>query len=428
MNPSGQKPRSPLRQVGGSVLVITLFIALLLGMVLTSYLLLIRAQNVSVARSQAWHTALTAAEAGVEEALAQLNVAPLTTNLAFDAVWRSEADGYVLDQPRNLNVGPNLAGSSYSVRILSATPPVVSASIYATGYASVPAISVTLTRTLEVTTTNAPLFSVGAVVRDGFNLNGYSFTADSYDSDSWLYSNKIAGGKYDPNKRKQNGGVASTLGILNASQVEILGPLFLGATAADNFASDFPVFNDFNADLPEVTTPVLPGSVSAPGGRWFDEIYYDYWLDKPQHQTVSLDGSVRVKDAVHAVLYVTGNVNITNLWIGEDASLKLYVGGGNAIIGRLFVAEAAAAFQYYGLPGNTNIVLAETTNFIGTIYAPNACLTTAGSGSALDFQGALAVQSAELFKHFRLHYDENLHRSPVHGPLRGFIVTGWREL
>ncbi|MCW5554593.1 MAG: hypothetical protein KIS67_20835 [Verrucomicrobiae bacterium] len=414
--------------MSGSVLVITLFIALLLGMVLTSYLLLIRAQNVSVARSQAWHAALTAAEAGVEEALAQLNVTPLATNLAFDAAWRSEADGYVLDQPRNLNVGPNLAGSSYSVRILSATPPVVSASIYATGYANVPAISATMTRTLEITTTNAPLFSVGAVVRDGFNLNGYSFTADSYDSDSWLYSNKSAGGKYDPNKRKQNGGVASTLGILNASHVEIMGPLFLGAGGTNDFASDFPVFNDFNADLPEVTTPVLPGNVSAPEGRWYNAIYYDYWLDKDQHQIVSLDGSVRVKDNVQTVLYVTGSVNITNLWVGEHASLKLYVGGGNAIIGRMFVAESASAFQYYGLPGNTNIVLAGTTNFIGTIYASNARLTTTGGGSTLDFQGALAVKSAELFQHFRLHYDENLHRSPVHGPLRGFIVTGWREL
>lgn len=428
MKPAGPTQRWLRPPVTGSVLVITLFIALLLGMVLTSYLLLIRAQNVSVARSQAWHAALTAAEAGVEEALAQLNVTPLATNLAFETAWRPEASGYVLDQPRNLNVGPNLAGSSYSVRILSATPPAISAYIYATGYANVPAISATMTRTLEITTTNAPLFSVGATVRDGFNLNGYSFTADSYDSDSQLTSNKDAGGKYDPNKRMQNGGVASTLGFVNASSVEIMGPLFLGTSATGGFASEFPVFNDFNADLAEVTTPVMPGNVSAPQGRWVSEVFYDYWLDKTQHRATSLNGSVRVKDNVNTVLYVIGNVNITNLWIGEDASLKLYVGGGNAILGSIFVAESAAAFQYYGLSGNTNIVLAGTTNFIGTIYAPNARLTTAGSGGALDFQGALAVKSADLFKHFRLHYDENLHRSPVNGPLRGFIVTGWREL
>ncbi|MBE0545922.1 MAG: hypothetical protein IH623_31725 [Verrucomicrobia bacterium] len=417
MNPSGQIPRSPLRQIGGSVLVITLFIALLLGMVLTSYLLLIRAQNVSVARSQAWHTALTAAEAGVEEALAQLNVAPLTTNLSFDLAWRSESGGYVLDQPRNLNVGPNLAGNSYAVRLASAVPPTASAIIYATGYANVPAISATLTRTLEVVTTNAPLFTVGAVVRDGLNLNGYNFMADSYDSDSWPY-------KYDPNNRKQNGDVASTLGILNAASVDILGRLFLGATATNNPAPEFDVLSDFNADFPEVTTPALPGNVNPPDSRYG----YDYYLDRSQHRATSLNGSVRVKDNVNTVLYVTGDVNITNLRIGDNASLKLYVSGGSTSLGPMFVAASASAFQYYGLPGNTNIALAGTTNFIGTIYAPNARLTAVGGTSALDFQGALVVKSADLFKHFRLHYDENLQRAPVRGPLRGFIVTSWREL
>jgi hypothetical protein len=421
MNPSAQKPRSPLRQIGGSVLVITLFIALLLGMVLTSYLLLIRAQNVSVARSQAWHTALTAAEAGVEEALAQLNVAPLTTNLSFDLAWRSEIGGYVLDQPRNLNVGPNLAGNSYAVRLVSAVPPTASAIIYATGYANVPAISVTLTRTLEVVTTNAPLFTVGAVVRDGLNLNGYNFMADSYDSDSWPY-------KYDPNNRKQNGDVASTLGILNAASVDILGRLFLGATATNNPASEFDVLSDFNADLPEVTTPALSGNVGVPGPKSVGGTFYDHWLEKDQYQASSVNGYVGVKDNVNSVLYVTGDVNITNLRIGNNASLKLYVGGGSTTIGSVFVTGSASALQYYGLPGNTNIALAGTTNFIGTIYAPNARLTAAGGAAPLDFEGALAVKSADLFKHFRLHYDENLQRSPVNGPLRGFIVTAWREL
>src|SRR6267378_2759623 len=57
----------------GSALLVTLFVttALLIG--IGSYLLLVRAQYVSVARSQAWNAAMTMAESGAEEALAQLN-------------------------------------------------------------------------------------------------------------------------------------------------------------------------------------------------------------------------------------------------------------------------------------------------------------------------------------------------------------------
>ena len=58
-----------------SVLFITLILAGLLGLTLGSYLYWVRTQNLLVSESQAWNTALTIAEAGVEEGMAQLNVA-----------------------------------------------------------------------------------------------------------------------------------------------------------------------------------------------------------------------------------------------------------------------------------------------------------------------------------------------------------------
>src|ERR1041384_2802834 len=61
------------QQEEGSVLMVSLFIAFLFGMFLFSYLYLVRNQNMLVRRSQAWNSALTLAEAGAEEALAQLN-------------------------------------------------------------------------------------------------------------------------------------------------------------------------------------------------------------------------------------------------------------------------------------------------------------------------------------------------------------------
>ena len=52
---------------------LTIIAACLLGLTLGSYLLMVRAESVSVARSQAWNAALVVAGGGVEEALAALN-------------------------------------------------------------------------------------------------------------------------------------------------------------------------------------------------------------------------------------------------------------------------------------------------------------------------------------------------------------------
>src|SRR6266446_5419071 len=59
--------------VAGSVLLVTLATCVILGVLMGSYLSMIKSQHFSVARAQAWHGALVVAEAGVEEAMAQLN-------------------------------------------------------------------------------------------------------------------------------------------------------------------------------------------------------------------------------------------------------------------------------------------------------------------------------------------------------------------
>src|ERR1043166_899812 len=58
----------------GSVLIITLLISVILGITLGGYLYWVRTQNLLVAESQAWNSALVIAEAGIEEGMAQINV------------------------------------------------------------------------------------------------------------------------------------------------------------------------------------------------------------------------------------------------------------------------------------------------------------------------------------------------------------------
>ena len=73
MNHPSREPAWNRQADEGSVLLITVFTALIIGITLGSYLLMVRAQSVAVARSQAWNAALVMAQAGVEEALAALN-------------------------------------------------------------------------------------------------------------------------------------------------------------------------------------------------------------------------------------------------------------------------------------------------------------------------------------------------------------------
>src|SRR5437660_835092 len=56
-----------------SVLLITMGICAILGILMASYLSMAQTQRFSVARAQAWNSALVVAEAGVEEAMADLN-------------------------------------------------------------------------------------------------------------------------------------------------------------------------------------------------------------------------------------------------------------------------------------------------------------------------------------------------------------------
>jgi len=57
----------------GSVLLVTLCTAWVIGIALVSYLTLIANQNRTTYHSQSWSACIPVAEAGIEEALTQLN-------------------------------------------------------------------------------------------------------------------------------------------------------------------------------------------------------------------------------------------------------------------------------------------------------------------------------------------------------------------
>ena len=72
----------------GSVLLVSLGTALIIGATLASYLLLVQNQSASVARSQVWNDTMVVTEAGIEDALQLVNKHAATPNLPG---WTNDA-------------------------------------------------------------------------------------------------------------------------------------------------------------------------------------------------------------------------------------------------------------------------------------------------------------------------------------------------
>src|SRR5439155_20052749 len=186
------KLRNSSRQRGGAV-VIALFTVGILGISLASYLSLVRAQNLSTVRSQAWNSALPLAEAGVEEAFAQIYY--FQTNVNGNG-W-SPSGTNAFSKTRQIGTG------SYTASITPTNPPSIrctgSALLqegnFSTGYVS---------RTVFVTTSREALFAKAMVAKGQIDFNGNNIKTDSFDSADPSYS---SGGQYNKGKTKDNGDV-----------------------------------------------------------------------------------------------------------------------------------------------------------------------------------------------------------------------------
>ena len=437
--PTGFANATTTPRVGesGSIMMITVIAACLLGITLGSYLLMVRAESVSVARSQAWNAALAVAGAGVEEALAALNqnAAGQLSNWGPPDIstsgWPHSPIGYG-PISRALTSG-SITNGTYSVFITTNLPSI----IYSTGYVTVPALSARISRVIRViTTTNVPLFTVAAAAKTNiilaYNLNNLS---DSFDS---------AVAPYSTQTNKSNGGLACMSGTVDLGYRRAFGDVLLGPTAqlADN-ESQYVVGkmrNDFNAEFPDITLPSKAGWMSNMPSYTNSGVVYKYACpvscgsSQNYDVTGGLNGSLYVAPTVDARLAISGNVTISNLYIAGGGKLTVFMSGANfTLTGKMTVESGYSTnFCYLGLPGNTTFRLpphssgTNISNFFGTVYAPGANLSGDGDYSN-DYRliGSFVAGSINLVGWFSFHYDENLLRV---GPRRGYLVSSWQEL
>ena len=204
----------------------------ILGITLGSYLLVARSQHVSAVYSQSWHEALTLAEAGVEEALAKMNGAGISTAVPAGVDFAS-----------SVPVHRRLGSGVYEFSVVAG--PGSGATIYATGYVTVARLSSIVSRSIMVTTTNGSLFTAAVAARTNLAMTRTTTTfSDSFDST-------------DPRlQTRNNGEVACLAGSVNLGSSKIDGNLSLGPSgtnASSRVAGK--IFHDLNLDLPDVSAP-----------------------------------------------------------------------------------------------------------------------------------------------------------------------------
>ncbi|MEY4387377.1 MAG: hypothetical protein RLY20_2660 [Verrucomicrobiota bacterium] len=416
----------------GSILMVTIISGLLVGMVLASYLALVRHQNATVARAQDWNAALGAAEAGVEEALAQLTHVPLTTNINRSANgWQlATVDGVACYRVSSRTV---LKGS-YDVRFTDTPQPV----IYVTGTIVNSALNASLTRSLEVRTTNAPFFNVGMAALMNIKMNGNNIMTDSYISTNSLYS---TGGRYAPAKARKNGNVASVNGVIDVGNANINGDLLTGPTGNYSVGANGVLtgsyYNDFNAQYQDVKDPVNLASFLPPTAAMQNQkitttegtITYPYaFYGSGNYRMLGFKGAIYVGTNVQVTVYVEGNVSGSDkFFLAPGAKLTFYMKGDNFKASGLVNNGGNTQFLYLGLPSNTSVQFTGNASFTGMIYAPQADFTMNGGGSGgstTDFSGACVVKSVNMNGDMSFHYDEAL---STLGPTI-YKAMSWREL
>jgi Tfp pilus assembly protein PilX len=431
------------KRLEGAALFISLIITFVLGVGLASYLMLVQTEKMSAVRSQSWNAGLTAAEAAVEEAMAQLNPSAILFTNGNANIDRG-ANGWTFSNGLYRSPLRSMANGQYAAAITADAMP----TIYATGYVQLPTMTNSIIRTIKVNTKMAGLFRGAMAARVNVDFKGFNVSTDSFDSND---PNHSTNGLYDAAKRKANGDVASTAGFINVQNAKVMGTLFtapngsyeVGANGSvgdvawvsggNTGLQDGHYKNDFNVDFPEVLPPYTTGLNPAPKivlGTNYTWVLgsADYYYDDPKGASFK-SGDVILVTSPGARLYVTGDFTMqgsSQIQIAPGASLEIFVGGANASITSVNSPGNCAAFKYFGLRSNTSVSISGNDNFLGSIYAPSAEFSLGGGGKdPIDFQGACAVSTIKMNGHFNFHFDENLIKK---GPLSGYMIASWNEI
>ena len=198
--------------------------------------------------------------------------------------------------------------------------------------------------------------------------------------------------------------------------IKDLGATITGETRAST--EEFP--------LPAVTVPDILLSIPSNGTIKNDTLIssdakYDS-IDLKNNKTITIEGDV--------VLYVTGDVTLNNsaeLLIEDGASLILYLGGNlESKNSSSFNNETQDPknFQIYSLDSSESIRFKNSSDFYGVIYAPE---TEVIIDNSADIYGSVVAKKFEQNNSSDFNYDASLRDADWDDAFVRFAITNWCE-
>lgn len=181
-------------------------------------------------------------------------------------------------------------------------------------------------------------------------------------------------------------------------------------------------------ELPQITVPewlealpsggVITSNITISSSAKYDKI------NLGNSKIITIDGPVS--------LYIIGDIILKNsaeirIIDGNDVSLTLYVGGNIAVDNSAAInnlTEDATVLKIYGLEGCESIVLKNSTDFYGAIYAPNASIVMMNSG---DVFGSVIGNSVDQKNSADFTYDVSLKEVSIEEEGVRFVIKQWQE-
>jgi len=434
-------------QTRASALILTLLTATIIGIALASYLVLVNNQNLSVARSLAWNSAIPVVESGVEEALTQIyyygytNLHPNNWTLGSDGLYHKSrvvgTDGSYWDATIRPVNPPVIESTGYVLAPLSPVAPVgMILGTVDSGQSTARYVS----RKVRVTTRKARSVGAGLTAKGKISFSGGGLL-DSFSSSDPVFSTN---GKYDAAKRKSGGKALSNSSIPDAIHVDsahIYGSAVTGpdgtVTTSSGSVGDAGwnsvqtgvqsghSADDANVDFPDVLVPFTDG-YSTPGSGSYGGTNFNWVVGEGNYtmNSINVSGGKSLVVTGKAVLYVPGDFLTSStgfIYVAPGASLQLYVGGKFVVSGSGIVngTDRADKLAVWGLNSCKTVSYSGNAEFIGTVYAPYAAFGFSGSAGAC---GAFTASTVSISGGASVHYDEVLTAGP------GYIVASWNEI
>src|SRR5436190_5960335 len=363
---------SAIRHKQGVALVVTMVLGGIVGVLMLSYLLMIDNQDRSVARGQAWNKALVVAEAGVEEAMAQLNASGVTLATIGVNSWTTNSTGAYKT---------NVVGDSYSyVQIFttSSVPAIVSTA-YVPGPLGTPSLSRLVQVTCNPITSGGGNQSGAMVVSTFVNFNGQGITTDSFNSTNTAL---FPGGLYNAANAQDHGDVVSIspTNVVDLGNGTIKGSVHtppgqsasVGASGVVGDMTYVAVAGNKGSiesghAVQDMTTTSFPPATLPTNAFWFyptagsykiNGVTYKYLINSSLpykfDSSHPLDGSVYF-NGPDCTVWVTADIKLGSKdeirIAGTSGSVNMYVDIPNAVIGGNGIVNEtgqAKEFNYYG--------------------------------------------------------------------------------